>query len=105
MLSYAQSEDACKSRVLLKYFDESMIADCGHCDYCLKKKRKEISHSETIEIQDQVFEILKDGKLSLNDLTLQLSMYNPEEVNKIIKWMIDERKIIIDITNHLYLPR
>ena len=39
MLEYANCENICRSRMLLRYFGETDTEDCGQCDVCLNKKR------------------------------------------------------------------
>ena len=39
MLEYANSENICRSRMLLRYFGETDTEDCGQCDVCLNEKR------------------------------------------------------------------
>jgi ATP-dependent DNA helicase RecQ len=41
-LHYAQSDDHCRSRMLLEYFGETDSHDCGQCDICLENKGKTI---------------------------------------------------------------
>ena len=36
MLEYANCENICRSRMLLRYFGETDTEDCGQCDVCLK---------------------------------------------------------------------
>lgn len=39
MLEYANCENICRSRMLLRYFGETDTEDCGQCDVCLNEKR------------------------------------------------------------------
>ena len=39
MLEYANCENICRSRLLLRYFGETDTEDCGQCDVCLNEKR------------------------------------------------------------------
>ena len=38
MLEYANCENICRSRMLLKYFGETKSEDCGQCDVCLNER-------------------------------------------------------------------
>ena len=35
MMEYAETDNVCRSRMLLRYFGETRSADCGQCDVCL----------------------------------------------------------------------
>ena len=39
MLEYANCDNICRSRMLLRYFGETKSEDCGQCDVCLNEKR------------------------------------------------------------------
>ena len=39
MLEYANCDNICRSRMLLRYFGETDTEDCGQCDVCLNEKR------------------------------------------------------------------
>ena len=39
MLEYANCDNICRSRMLLRYFGETKSEDCGQCDVCLNERR------------------------------------------------------------------
>ena len=41
VIGYAENDNVCRSRQLLRYFDEARSADCGQCDVCLRHSRKD----------------------------------------------------------------
>ncbi len=45
MLVYTASDEHCRSRMVLDYFDESRVSDCGQCDVCTRRRKNE--HPET----------------------------------------------------------
>ena len=61
MQEYCLSEDTCRSKILLKYFDENSYEDCGQCDVCKKKKAQEISDKDFQDIRTHIVKQLKDG--------------------------------------------
>ena len=38
MLEYANCENICRSRMLLRYFGETKSEDCGQCDVCVNER-------------------------------------------------------------------
>lgn len=55
---YAQSEQKCRSQILLRYFGQKDAPACGQCDYCIKNKTT-ITPSDT-EIENSIIEKLKE---------------------------------------------
>jgi ATP-dependent DNA helicase RecQ len=47
VLEYAESDDECRSTVLLRYLGEKTETDCGYCDVCVEKKRNANSDSSS----------------------------------------------------------
>ena len=54
VLEYAESDDECRSTVLLRYLGEEAETDCGYCDVCVEKRRNENTVSQSHEDAVQV---------------------------------------------------
>ena len=54
VLEYAESDDECRSTVLLRYLGEKTETDCGYCDVCVEKKRNgssvSTSHEDAVQV-------------------------------------------------------
>ena len=62
MVSYATNDNVCRSRQLLRYFDEPKSTDCGQCDVCMAH-RKDSTHEQKVDAaKAAIMEILADGK-------------------------------------------
>ncbi|MBO5699079.1 MAG: RecQ family ATP-dependent DNA helicase [Bacteroidaceae bacterium] len=58
MVNYAESDDQCRSTLLLRYFGEENGEDCGCCDVCLARRRKPI---DAEAVKKEILKILADG--------------------------------------------
>ncbi len=38
MIAFLENQETCRERLLLTYFGETVLHDCGHCDNCAKKQ-------------------------------------------------------------------
>ena len=56
MLNYVQSNDRCRSRLLLAYFGETDSHDCGRCDIC-----QDVAPSDKQQAQQAIITLLADG--------------------------------------------
>ncbi len=97
MLHYAQSEDICRSKLLLQYFDEENAKDCGTCDVCLKKKKSKKQNKEFKKIETKVISLLKEKSLSLEKI-VQNTNINESDIIPVIRYLQDTGIIIIDKT-------
>jgi len=94
MVSFLQNEDKCRERIILSYFGEEAVADCGHCDICKKKDTK--SELTENDLRKLILEIIEEQ----NAISLQRLLLNfPEAIKpfaiSLIRRMADSHEIKI----------
>ena len=62
MIKYAENDDICRSRQLLRYFGEERSVDCGQCDVCRSHQGKAVGKDEFAAACDEIKRVLADGK-------------------------------------------
>ena len=90
----------CRSRQLLAYFGESTDRECGICDYCINKKRREEWASLLPEIETKVKEILSKAPVKHKDILLHFSTNQHNVVNFVLQSFAEED--IIMASNEYY---
>ena len=101
MIEYASAEENCRSRMLLRYFGEKNEHNCGLCDVCVQKRRKEISKEEILKLQKEILDILKKGQLTTATL-IHAIQGDKEIAHEVISFLLAEE--IIHLKNGmLYL--
>ncbi len=95
VIHYAGDTDTCRSQILMNYFGEDDAAPCGTCDVCQNVDRLEISTFEFKDIGKRIQQILAKP-CKLEDLIFQLKGDNAK-MRKILKWYLDNQKIIYRI--------
>lgn len=97
LINFIENNNICKSTLLLKYFDEKEVSECGICSYCKSK--------EKTTLKQAIFTITE--ALQLKPLTLQELENNttlkPAILIETIKIMLDKTKIKINEKNQYYL--
>lgn len=69
MIDYAESNNTCRSTMLLRYFGEEADKKCGCCDVCLAEKKKDRASSQIQDTSQIILDRLKDqGFHSLEEL-------------------------------------
>jgi len=94
MLEYAESENRCRSVMLLEYFGEESER-CGTCDVCRKRNELELSRYEFDIILEEIKSILKNENPDARELISKMR-YPEEKVIKVIRWLLDHNKIVKD---------
>ena len=100
ILRYVEKSDQCRTGMILQYFGEHNYEDCGHCDYCLEKKRK-LSKSDHERIREMVHFELKKGPKLPEELTKIFARHEIPLVEEIIREMTDSDDLKYDVTGRL----
>ena len=91
MIDYAESENKCRSAILLEYFGEE--ADrCGVCDVCRKRNELELSKYEFDLILEEIKKVLSQQQLDASELVKHIS-YPEDKTVKVIRWLLDHGKL------------
>ena len=96
MATYATDEDTCRSRMLLHYFGEKESSDCGYCDVCLKKRKRETGKKEdSHKLREQIVALLKKSPCLAFELAEKLNA-DRKEVEEALTFLISEEIIQIN---------
>ncbi len=99
VINYAISTDTCRSRLLLSYFGETDSPPCRTCDVCQSKKKLEMSSFEFEELSRKVKKILVIP-CSYENLLVKLRG-DQEKMREVVRWLLDNKKIINRVDNKL----
>jgi ATP-dependent DNA helicase RecQ len=85
VIDYTGNNNICRQVQLLIYFNEFNYSDCGHCDVCISKRPRNYSN-----VKAKLLQVLKDHKLSLDDIKEKMSKANDETWIKAFNELIDD---------------
>ena len=100
VIQYAKNNSVCRSRYLLNYFDEKLIANCGICDVCNQSDDKKTRIDER-ELSFKILELFLDREqLSTKEIIHELNL-DAAIVLRVLQLLLDTNKINITSQNKL----
>lgn len=99
VIHYASSGHKCRSQLLLQYFGEVESVRCGKCDVCMERNELNVSKYEFDTISDQIKKTLLEPCF-YEELLARIDG-KPENVLKIIRWLLENEKIVYRVDNRM----
>lgn len=98
LLQFIKNNDVCRSVQILHYFNESSVQDCGICDVCLSKKRK-----NTTNISKDLIALIKEHQEISQQQIITTLKANPEDVLIHLRRLLSEDIIGIKNNTNFFL--
>jgi ATP-dependent DNA helicase RecQ len=99
VIDYASNSNKCRSQILLEYFGETDSPQCGTCDVCKSLEILDMSTFDFETIGKEVKKILVKP-ITYEKLLLKLKG-DQQKMRQVIKWLLDNNKIIYRVDNLL----
>ena len=93
MLEYADTDTACRSRMLLRYFGEKNEHNCGQCDVCLQKHVSGVRQGTFEDMGKEITSLLKEKTMTPQELVETMQGTNKDIVLKVLSFLLSEEKI------------
>ena len=97
MTKYIEQQELCRSRYLLRYFNDD-ADDCGCCDVCLTRKKGTATPAPkdlVRQCMEKMLQVLADGAAH-NPENLLKEDFLPQVRDKALRTLVEEEKIRID---------
>lgn len=95
MIAYAENDDICRSRQLLRYFGEKRSDDCGQCDVCIAHSGRQIHASALKSAKDEIMKLLADRQPH-RITELAYNKTATDAMKEALEYLISEEIIYVD---------
>ena len=95
MLSYASNQEHCRSRILAEYFGDTEAGDCGICDICLAKRKRQKAEGFSGDVKAEIIKLLSERNLSAREIVAEFRC-DPQPLLDTLKQMHEEGSIRTD---------
>ena len=99
MIHYASSGHKCRSQLLLQYFGETESVRCGKCDVCMARNELNVSKYEFDNISEQIKKVM--AQPCFYEELLQQIEGKPDNVVKIVRWLLENEKLVYRVDNRM----
>lgn len=96
VLNYAFYHNDCRSQFLLDYFGEKLEERCGHCDFCLKEKRRSENPEAWENLRQGIKNLLKEAPTSYQKLKTHFPKTEEKDLKHVLRWMHDHGELDMD---------
>lgn len=94
-LNYASQTQVCRQKILLAYFGEKEVADCGKCDVCIETRKKITHVAEFEEYRTNIENALAKGSLSLQAIAQTMGVQHQTKLSDAIRKMVESGELIV----------
>ncbi|MFC5269756.1 RecQ family ATP-dependent DNA helicase [Adhaeribacter terreus] len=93
VVRYVQTENRCRTQLLLEYFGEISDESCRICDFCLKQKKRKKQQEEFAQLEKQLLEIIANEPLLPKMLAEKFPAKQRETLTDLLRKMLDSGKL------------
>ena len=93
ILDYAETDDKCRSRMLLRYFGEKNEHNCGQCDVCQGQHPSGLKFTNFSKWEERIYHSLKESPCSSSELVERFDTEDKAEILQVLSYLLAEEKI------------
>ena len=95
VFKYVSDTKSCKNKLLLSYFGEITLTNCGNCSFCNAKKSKGTNFDD---IRNEILDKLSKSAMSSREISDNLNIES-SEILKVLKQLLEHNIISINNKN------
>ena len=89
MKFFVENKDFCKMKLILSYFGEKNVKNCGHCSVCEQQKETVFGR----DISKEILAILKSAPANVEEISIKLNYSAKENILENLIHLLDSGKV------------
>jgi ATP-dependent DNA helicase RecQ len=95
VVDYVKDRKTCRSSLILSYFGEQGIADCGICSYCISKSTPKVG---VVALTQQIMALLKKEDLDSREIQIR-TKNNSNDVIFALQQLLENNNVLVKPNN------
>ena len=89
MKFFVENKDFCKMKLILSYFGEKNVKNCGHCSVCEQQKETVFGR----DVSKEILEVLKIAPANVEEISIKLNYFAKENILENLIHLLDSDKV------------
>lgn len=89
MKFFVENKDFCKMKLILSYFGEKNVKNCGHCSVCEQQKETVFGR----DISKETLAILKSSPANVEEISIKLNYFAKENILENLIHLLDSGRV------------
>ncbi|WP_226063107.1 RecQ family ATP-dependent DNA helicase [Kaistella polysaccharea] len=89
MKFFVENDDFCKMKLILSYFGEKNVKNCGNCSVCQQQKESVFGR----DISKDILNILKNSPANVEEISIKLNYFSKENILENLIHLLDAGKV------------
>ncbi len=103
-LNYIENTIDCRSKLIGRYFNDTLITNCQICDNCINTTADELSPEDVEKITRELLSLAKTTSVTIKNIRMLLPIYKKNQLWKVLRFLQKEEELIISNQGDISVP-
>ncbi len=104
ILNYIENTIDCRSKLIGRYFNDTLITNCQICDNCINTTADELSPEDVEKITRELLSLAKTTSVTIKNIRMLLPIYKKNQLWKVLRFLQKEEQLTISNQGDISVP-